>query len=476
MIPKEGSRDTSEGLIVSCTPDVCKTPVGSSMVPIPYSITSKQGDDANTATTVRYTSQRAHNMGSMTTCCTGDAPGTGTGVKSGTVGSICEPKTHSGTVRIEGKWAVRHTDEWWMNKRNTVGKLTYVKSSETFEPTPAVKLAQNPELEAPNALKDTYVDAIWAGMKGAEQEGLPEGSYRVAQAATVMPDIPYVAPDSTPKTNIPAPSTPAANTNSEPNRIVRESLMRRIFKRLELAAAANPELSAPAATGSAAVGAATIGVSRAAGRNAQQQKGGGLTPFLNLNAPYEIDPPWLEAEVATAPQPQVAPKVESQRTEENVSVAQGNKKPGGGNPCNFHKHSEKQCPEGYQSHHIIQDMFFRIGGRKSLERPNGAPTIGEGEAICIRSKQHRILHKNINDRLKEIGKTANLFDLADISADELKKLLKRHGLNCDKEIDKILKKFKDSLGERGKELLGRVKRIPGSAAEQKLRDSWFPPQ
>ena len=140
MIPKEGSRDTAEGLIVSCTPDVCKTPVGSSMVPIPYSITSKQGDDANTATSVRYTGKRAHNMGSLTTCCTGDAPGTGTGVKSGTVGSICEPKTHSGTVRIEGKWAVRHTDEWWMNKRNTVGKLTYVISGETFAPTPAVSI------------------------------------------------------------------------------------------------------------------------------------------------------------------------------------------------------------------------------------------------------------------------------------------------------------------------------------------------
>lgn len=148
-IPKEGSRDTGEGLIVSCTPDICRTPVGSSLVPVPYTITAVQEDDANTAATVRMTGLRAHNTGSMTTCCTGDEPGTGTGVKSGTVGSICEPKGHSGSVRIEGKWAVRHGDEWWMNKRNTVGKLAYVKSTEAWGPTPAVERAQDPKLEAP---------------------------------------------------------------------------------------------------------------------------------------------------------------------------------------------------------------------------------------------------------------------------------------------------------------------------------------
>jgi hypothetical protein len=148
-IPKEGSRDTGEGIIISCTPDVCKTPVGASLVPIPYPIFAIQGDDANTAATVRYTGQRAHHMGSMTTKCNGDAPGTGMGVKSGTVGSICEPKSHSATVRVQGQWAVRHTDEWWMNSRNTVGKLTYVKETDVWGPTPGIVLAQNPQKEAP---------------------------------------------------------------------------------------------------------------------------------------------------------------------------------------------------------------------------------------------------------------------------------------------------------------------------------------
>jgi hypothetical protein len=86
------------------------------------------------------TGQRAHNIASLVTQCSGDAPGTGTGVVSGTVGSVCHPKSHSGSVRIRGAWAIRHNDEWYMNNRNTVGKLTYVRNTSPFEETPAVML------------------------------------------------------------------------------------------------------------------------------------------------------------------------------------------------------------------------------------------------------------------------------------------------------------------------------------------------
>ncbi|WP_319518215.1 DUF4150 domain-containing protein [uncultured Martelella sp.] len=135
---KEASRDTNMGLIVSVTPDVCLTPAGSGYVPIPYSISAIQGDDANTVATVRFTRNRAHNTASLVTQCSGDAPGTGKGVKSGTVGSVCEPKTFSDTVRVNGKPAVRHGDEWWMNNRNTIGKLTFIVSSERSTTTPAI--------------------------------------------------------------------------------------------------------------------------------------------------------------------------------------------------------------------------------------------------------------------------------------------------------------------------------------------------
>lgn len=142
--PKEGSRDIGDGIIVCLTPDVCKTPVGSSLPPVPYSIAAKQGDDANTVSTVRMTKKRAHNMASLVTKCTGDQPGSGTGIKSGTVGSVCHPKTHSGSVNIEGKPAIRHTDQWYMNNKNTVGKLIFTKTMKIWDVTPAIELLRDP--------------------------------------------------------------------------------------------------------------------------------------------------------------------------------------------------------------------------------------------------------------------------------------------------------------------------------------------
>lgn len=77
--PKEGSRDIGDGIIISLSPDVCLTPVGSSTVPVPYSVFAYQSDDANTAATVRMTGKRAHNMGSVVTATKGDGPGTSGG-------------------------------------------------------------------------------------------------------------------------------------------------------------------------------------------------------------------------------------------------------------------------------------------------------------------------------------------------------------------------------------------------------------
>jgi len=90
----------------------------------------------NTTPTVRLTGQRSHNMGSLITTCHGDEAGTGGGVKSGTVGNQCEPLEHSSAVRSEGKFMVRHNDLWWMNNKNTVGRLLWIKESDAAELTP----------------------------------------------------------------------------------------------------------------------------------------------------------------------------------------------------------------------------------------------------------------------------------------------------------------------------------------------------
>jgi hypothetical protein len=142
-LPLEGSRDTGDGILISIYPDVCLTPVGGVMVAIPYTIFAYQSDDANTAATVRQTSLRSHTSASLITHCYGDEAGTGGGVISGTHNGVCEPKTWSPTVRFEGHGAVRHQDEWWMNKRNTIGKLTYIKDQNQYKP-PKVELRTVP--------------------------------------------------------------------------------------------------------------------------------------------------------------------------------------------------------------------------------------------------------------------------------------------------------------------------------------------
>ena len=133
--PREGSRDIAEALIISNYPDYCRSPKDI----IPYNIFAYQSDDANTATSVRFTGKKAHTTGSIETCCYGDEAGIGLGISSGTQLSICEAKTFSKTVRIEGKHALRHGDTCYMNNRNTTGKVCYVKDVKTYQPTPQIE-------------------------------------------------------------------------------------------------------------------------------------------------------------------------------------------------------------------------------------------------------------------------------------------------------------------------------------------------
>jgi Domain of unknown function (DUF4150) len=104
--PREGLRDTDAALIVSLTPDVCKSPT----VPIPYPIVDFCGHDENYTQSVRFTSQKAMALRSNTTHVHGDEPGVGKGVKSGTVGARCHPIEHADQVFAEGSPVIRHLD------------------------------------------------------------------------------------------------------------------------------------------------------------------------------------------------------------------------------------------------------------------------------------------------------------------------------------------------------------------------------
>ncbi|HID37519.1 MAG TPA: DUF4150 domain-containing protein [Ghiorsea sp.] len=125
MTAREGARKIGKAEVVGMAPSVNKTPVGSSTPPIPYGVTMKLSISAAVSPNVFYTKCPAFTIISNTAKVTGDEAGSATGVKSGTTSAKAEPITKSSTVRVNGNWAVRHDDLFFMNEKNTVGKLVY---------------------------------------------------------------------------------------------------------------------------------------------------------------------------------------------------------------------------------------------------------------------------------------------------------------------------------------------------------------
>ncbi|RYE67534.1 MAG: DUF4150 domain-containing protein, partial [Oxalobacteraceae bacterium] len=82
MASNYGARKQGGWTIYSLAPNVCKTPMGSSMVPVPYPITSQLSDADRPVESVRLNGKPAVAHSSGTSTCTGDKPGTGGGLKS----------------------------------------------------------------------------------------------------------------------------------------------------------------------------------------------------------------------------------------------------------------------------------------------------------------------------------------------------------------------------------------------------------
>lgn len=99
------------------TVDVCWTRVGKNTVPIPYTNIARSADAAKTAATVFINGHPVCHKNSIFAKSTGDEPGTGGGLRSGTTRGKAEFVTASPNVFIEGIPAVRQGD--WMVGNNT---------------------------------------------------------------------------------------------------------------------------------------------------------------------------------------------------------------------------------------------------------------------------------------------------------------------------------------------------------------------
>ena len=119
---------------VSLSPDICKTPVGSSTPPLPYSITGEFAEAQNASPNVKSHSEPVIlHQRSIIPTVKGDAAGKAGGVKSGTVGKQVDTKVASSIHRANGAKLVQMGREVWMNSRNTVGKI-YERGGEAAKP------------------------------------------------------------------------------------------------------------------------------------------------------------------------------------------------------------------------------------------------------------------------------------------------------------------------------------------------------
>ncbi len=102
-------------------PDVCKTPIGSSIVPIPYPNIGQSADTSKGAKTVKVDGEMPMVKGAVYSTSTGDEAGTAKGVASGQTKGECEFMMYSFDVKFEGKNVCRLGDPLWHNKKNIVG-------------------------------------------------------------------------------------------------------------------------------------------------------------------------------------------------------------------------------------------------------------------------------------------------------------------------------------------------------------------
>ncbi|UHS61726.1 DUF4150 domain-containing protein [Agrobacterium vaccinii] len=386
--PREGSRATHEGIIISKYPDVCRSPTA----PVPYTIIAYQDDDANTASSVFMTGQRAHKQNSIVTKCTGDEPGKGLGVCSNTVSSICHRKRHSNNVRIEGQWATRDSDEWWMNNKNTVGKLVWPKHQKSFGPTPPLLVSDDMYAEdsdegkiMSDALPDPLVmNAQYAQNAAVAPTPVQQNSNPVNPGQVPSGGSPFNQNGFNGKGEIP----PSANDN-KPEELSRWWKIVNMLKNIKTISPSGPGAME-------AMSYADYWLKRNVNQPQDWYKKGLWVGDPTQKEHYvDNDVPNGSGIEATAQRTDKKPEPHS-RTEGNTSILgkpkkdEEEKKDCGchvGSYDKMKKSCNTLCGPGYQAHHIVPDYTLRYGTRAEAERDEkripGLPKFGEGPSICL---------------------------------------------------------------------------------------------
>jgi len=116
-----GIAHKGSGGLSTVFPDVCLTPVGNAIVPIPYSNTGKSSDTTKGPKAVKTDGEMPMVKESLYSKSSGDEAGSRKGVASGTIKDECEFMMYSFDVKFEGRNVCRLGDPLWHNKKNIVG-------------------------------------------------------------------------------------------------------------------------------------------------------------------------------------------------------------------------------------------------------------------------------------------------------------------------------------------------------------------
>jgi hypothetical protein len=129
MSHPNGARKEGIFLIVSESPDPCKTPPANA--PVPYSLTADLEECMSVSPDVFYCGKPVVLVDeSRIAKVTGDEAGSGGGVKSGCNEGEVQFIKGDETVLVNGKLVVREKDQVKMNKGNTTGRVQFLGGSE----------------------------------------------------------------------------------------------------------------------------------------------------------------------------------------------------------------------------------------------------------------------------------------------------------------------------------------------------------
>lgn len=120
-----------QNIIVCLSPDVCMTPIGSAIVPVPYMIMAKLDWSTRTESKITFGGEEAFTMASRTTKVTGNEAGAAGGVASSVNVGWCRPQSNKSNFFVAGHQVLQDDCLFEMNcagpdgGSNTLGKLVY---------------------------------------------------------------------------------------------------------------------------------------------------------------------------------------------------------------------------------------------------------------------------------------------------------------------------------------------------------------